>query len=711
MRLPSLNIFIDEFPALRSSTWQSGPIAGLFVLSHFHTDHMKGLHAAWSTGVILTSHITKQLLLGKFDGLRGRVFGLPFWCRTPLLTGAAAATTQQHPPQCSAVGCSHHCGDIHCTSADASTVYITLLPAFHIPGSAMIYLEMPSGVTHLYTGDFKFTEAARQSPLRSFLQSHRVDHLYIDDTWLHLGHVEVTQGPSCGPATSPLHGGGRDGDERDESGVRVLSKLLNSEQVAEAMEAIGRRMDHQRLLFEKWQRTRAAEQNSDGDNRRQDASSTSDCSRARQPFVMRVYLHNQFGKEMLIQQLAERLRTRALLDDVRYVRLLTVVEALEEERDDLQAFASTSARAADEQGASAAAHSSPPLLSPEEQAWRASGGEAAQYPYNLRCFVSLSHATALPPSPAAAARETVLSFSSSSPREPPLIEVVSKRSEIDPAALQAASGARGGTPYYGVVISGWARLQLESHHSPATTTTTSGQVWHIPTTLHSTPQEIVDLVALLRPLSVTPLHYRPSRAAVVMQRLGPYLRTPFANQHDVGLSVPLVTCWTLCLPAHILCQESYNSLVVEQPRRGNPAELSPTTGLWGDCRETLFPPPEPTSVSFGTAFTAQGSRARWPGEVGTASSAPPSAKQLLPSWHLRNLTAAFVNGRDNGRKRDRVTAEPSATAGRRLPVHAMPNDEVSVEHEGDGKGDVERASTAQPQHTVMSLSSIADELL
>ncbi|KPI89643.1 hypothetical protein ABL78_1224 [Leptomonas seymouri] len=709
MWLPSLSVFIDEFPALRSRVWHSAPLVELFVLSHFHTDHMRGLHSGWSAGIILASNITKQLLLSRFEGLRGRVFGLPLWCRTPFLTAAAA--TEGHAQHGSAVCCSHGCGhpDHTAATSDASTVYITLLPAFHIPGSAMVYLEMPSGVTYLYTGDFKFTEAAQQSPLRSFLQSHRVDHLYIDDTWLHLGHVELTQWPAWG-------------SERDDSGMRVLSKLLNSEQVAEAIEAIGRRMDHQRLLFDKWQRTRLVEANSGG-SCAEGYASTADCSRTRQPFVVRVYLHNQFGKEVLIQQLAERLRTRAVIDDVRYARLLTAVEALEEERDDLQAFEFPSARATGQSESSprATASGTAPTpghagilpLSQEEQAWRSSGGEAAQYPYDLRYFVSASQASALRSPPKAIAPGAKEAPRSSSSQELPLIEVVSSRADISPAALQEASKARGGTPHYGVVISGWARLQPQTHDGPSA----SGQVWHIPTTLHSTPQEVINMVALLRPLSVTPLHHRPSRAAVMMQRLGPYLRSPFVNQRDTGLeridvhsshdghTVHTVTCWTLCLPAHVLCQDRHSSLVVEEPRPGSSMDGSSRPGLRDGGGDNRSVPDDGASFKcskshiepFGSVITARNGVAGHPEAGTTPTNAPLWGKQLLPSWALSSLTEAYLKAQGgSSRKRGRVAEDAARVAASCAPATANFNDASGRE---------------QQLYTFTSLADIADEVL
>ncbi|KAG5510039.1 hypothetical protein GH5_07889 [Leishmania sp. Ghana 2012 LV757] len=779
MRVPSLPIVIDEFPALCSSRSCSGadPASGaeVFFLSHFHTDHMKGLSSTWTAGVIITSTLTRQLLLSKFEGLRGRVVGLPFWCRTPVLSAVGAADSRRSSS----------------ITTEVLVVYATLLPAFHIPGSAMIYLETPSGVTYLHTGDFKYTEAvAQMSPLRTFFLSHRVDHLYLDDTWLHLGHAELTPWPVRTDSPSVRHrGAGVAG-----SGIRVLSKLLNADQVSEAIEAIGRRMDYQRQLYAQWVR----QQQQRGANGTAEAptpsSASVELSSARLPFVVRVYLHNQFGKEMIIQQLAMRLRSKALIDDIRYARLLTVVEALEEERDDLEAFKEASPDRLD--GAA-------PPLSAEELAWRASGGEAAHYPYNLNCFVSFSQAQhqqrvqlqlqlqeeqhrlksldddGSEMSPQPSARHSVKPT-----YEPPLIEVVSSRASISPATLQEASAARGGTPYYGVVISGWARLQSQTRGPAA-----SGQVWHVPTTLHSTPQEIVDFVALLRPLSATPLHYRPSRGEVVMQRLGPYLRTPFVNSHDTGGDATGAATagsgavaqaggavrWTLSLPTHLLlsqvgisvsqgslrlsalsgmlgtrdaatvCGDGLDSLE-EKPRRGfriGPAGQPPlsshaavtasrsggetpagrdllTTALAASYLPAL-PPSSTASLSGEREANVYGT-AKSPTDAFTRSSASADAlcmAKLLPSWRLRRLTQSYLNMQPSGGKRERVDGEADgrSSVAHRAEGHAATEVKVqSDEDDAKGGGSRDKSCTSVSRTSsaiidLLSLSDIADNLL
>lgn len=758
MRLSTLPLFIDEFPTLRSREWRSAAAAtiNVFILSHFHTDHMKGLHSGWATGIIVTSTITKQLLLSKFDGLRGRVLGLPYWCRTPLLCAAEEQEIQRR----GVASAASSEPTVEVAAAASSIVYVTLLPAFHIPGSAMVYLELPSGVTYLHTGDFKFMEAARRSPLVKFLQTHRVDHLYLDDTWLHLGHMEVTRWPPCAVRSSAdeARNNTSDGLERccddlhgrsaEASGVRVLSKLLSAEQVEEAIEAIGRRMDHQRRLFALWQQQQQEEGEVEGHD-----TAKPPAMHARQPFVVRVYLHNQFGKEMVIQRLAERLRTRAVIDDVRYARLLTVVEALEEEKDDLRDFS----------GVVATSSPSPSTASPlseEERAWRSAGGEAAYHPYNLNHFISSSSASTR--------------LASSSAQEAPLIEVVGTRSGIAPAALQEASDARSGTPYYGVLVSGWARMQAS--HKDASS---AAQVWQVPTTLHCTPQETIDFVALLRPLSVAPLHYRPSRGTVVMQRLGPYLRTPFLNRHapelengasalaqrDMRRSRP-PSCWTLCLPTSILCQDgiitaeagarvtmgtsveaispTYQNRVdaiMERPRRGyrirppSSADGCGSPNIHTGAAQSSSPSDSTLNqhwaASLSSTIAAQhGENVPSDERNDAAARDEPTEddytgqEQLLSSWRLRTLTQTYVNALESGRKRERVERAAEWVAGASgVPVPSdgiVKAQSVSAVHEAkenatqitpasDGVGWFVTNTTSQ--RSCPSLSDIADQVL
>lgn len=628
----------------------------VWLLSHFHSDHMKGLHAGWDGGTIIASHVTKALLQHKFgDVLARRVVALPFWQRTVLLLQQPAHA----PLASSAITTASTTSD----GSDSAAVFVTLLPAFHITGSAMFFFETPLG-NLLYTGDFRYEaeeemeEDRRKRPhgardgvnddgedtthrtpsvpgahtlLRLFFASRRVDHVFLDDTWLHLGvsrEVEDWQRPmtydsrhapctSTGLSSSTSSSWNVNTPYNDHSGTRVVSKLLDAGQLREAIEAVGRRMDGQRRLFTREQ-TKAREPSVNADTSplmHQSGTSehvnTSAPRASSAPFYVRVYLHNQYGKELLVQRLAQRLRTRVLLDDERYSRLAVVAAALNTERDELQRAKSTTS--AVEKTARDDTNIDPATL------WQRSGGEAARYPLDLRYFVSFStHRTQLRQSTEPPQREddndtprgcTEVAHrvrgTTRSEAEPPLIEVVGSRAEISPTALQAASCEAGGTPFYGIIMSGWARLQSQE----------SDTVWHIPTTLHCTPQEIIDFVRLLRPASATPLHPRPSRSDLFLQRLGPHLRIPFANQSLAVLPLPPSSSSVAALTSDGLLPSTMPSVVVDgwfcvvpseadsvqEPHRSCQLSASmPSTVLRGD-RESRE---ERSSASYTTAAAA-----------------------------------------------------------------------------------------------------------
>ncbi|KAH9600104.1 hypothetical protein LSM04_002355 [Trypanosoma melophagium] len=429
MKFPLLPLYIDQF------TTGDGPNT-IFLLSHFHTDHMKGLSNFWSAGKIICDQVTRALLIHKYGvGMEERVISHPLFVAIRLFQKGKTPTTEI--PFCNKTNeegvksdvAVQNKGDENDTSLlnAADTVTLYMLPAFHIPGSVMFFMETPFGNV-LYTGDFKYNDRARQV-LEPFFAKHRVDHVYVDDTWLHLGVQE----------TCPLTHGN--------TGTRVLSKMLSERELDEAIEALGRRMD---------QRVR------DFSQEKKETTTTTTTNTPRGPYVLRVYLHNQFGKEHLVQRLAKRLGATVFVEPMRYeqLQLLTSFNAAIAEVDEM-------------------------------------------------FCVKMDHF----------APYTSRAYNTTFPR----IEVVASLKHIAAGELHAAATRNGNTPHYGVVMSGWARLRSRNTHDEPC-------VWEIPTTLHSTPQEIIDFIALLQPMSVTPLHYKPCRGMVVMERLGPYLKRPYINQ-------------------------------------------------------------------------------------------------------------------------------------------------------------------------------------
>lgn len=122
--IPGTNIRVDNFanPGINNSY--------VFILSHMHTDHLKGLTDDWDGGRIYTSEISARLLVDKFPSLKPTVIGLPMNQETVVFLD---------PKQ------------------EKESVSITLLDANHCLGSSMILLKGQMG-TILHTGDFWYNE-------------------------------------------------------------------------------------------------------------------------------------------------------------------------------------------------------------------------------------------------------------------------------------------------------------------------------------------------------------------------------------------------------------------------------------------------------------------------------------------------------------------------------------------------------------------------
>ncbi|CUE94847.1 Hypothetical protein, putative [Bodo saltans] len=656
MKLPFLPLVFDSFThshshcshdasnlttdlSTSSTTASSNSLRTSFFLSHFHTDHLKGLHSSWGIGyhphqrTIYCSRITRALILAEYgEGLAAHVVALPLY----------------------------QWFDIPVTSSYA--VRCCLLPACHIPGSVQFLLETFLGRI-LYTGDLKVTPHLLR--LMAAVQDVApVDHLFLDDTWLHLDRVHGPLGPSTlgeellrkkrqrdednDEVTSD--GGGSLLRTSHQSRVVVphhhhhrqapatLNKMLNEEQLNEAMEAIRRRTVPMCHTYTAARTSRQQLQQ----QQQQHASSVATVEQQLleeavqdimwRPYVLRVYLHNHFGKEGLLQRLAMKLGTTVLIDDDRY-RLLAAVAATnapllssgghsQRRTDDDEMYVLRSAR---EFFFSIPADGTEhkrrrPTTEVEErllmddvlrcremdaidlryfiphsqlriqcQTWAGgdAGGEygpllkssipaallgSPQQQHRFYCDAqeedhalredqnSTSNLNVTAPTTAAAAAASLrITISSrvakycgraagggdsdvmpawegsdddvrvTNSNVVPCIEVVRhrrhiSRSALSDASLAAASGddVSMATPHFGMIMTGWAKMNKRELSG-------EDRLWQLPYTMHSTPTELGDLVAILKPASVVPIHYDRERGALVASRLGGLLRTPYVN--------------------------------------------------------------------------------------------------------------------------------------------------------------------------------------
>ena len=152
-----------------------------------------------------------------------------------------------------------------------------------------------------------------------------IDHLFLDDTWLHLSLSADRYAPTPQNNrhfhehnnTHHRHGHkrGRDGGEGGIGGGerfdRTSSKLLSAAELAKAFAAVAAAVggNHSRALAEVAARS--------GSHHIQSDSIGTPSLPSRRPFIAHRYIHNNFGKEHLLSQLARAIGTTVVVDDER----------------------------------------------------------------------------------------------------------------------------------------------------------------------------------------------------------------------------------------------------------------------------------------------------------------------------------------------------------------------------------------------------------
>jgi len=156
---------------------EKGKHKGLLFLTHAHKDHMIGLSDV-SDHFVFCSQITCDLVLQMFPSLSGILRPLEM--------------------------CVSHCLPLPSigTEEEGGTINVTLLPAFHCPGSSM-FLFVGSFGRILHTGDCRF-----DSEMVPFLEKYvlefgsaNIDQLILDTTFCSLNSVQF---PSREQATEQV---------------------------------------------------------------------------------------------------------------------------------------------------------------------------------------------------------------------------------------------------------------------------------------------------------------------------------------------------------------------------------------------------------------------------------------------------------------------------------------------------------------------------
>ncbi|KAI0978942.1 hypothetical protein GJ496_005888 [Pomphorhynchus laevis] len=148
----------------------------VFILSHVHDDHIRGLRNSWSLGPIYCSEITGQLLRLKFKlhDIVLRPLSFETNCNVCL--------------------------------SDGTTFSLRLVDAHHCPGSAMVIInklndgKCDDNERILYTGDFRFEDSLlEQLNLSKVFGCIAFQSVYIDDTYI---SKPLTGNIQCFPSRS-----------------------------------------------------------------------------------------------------------------------------------------------------------------------------------------------------------------------------------------------------------------------------------------------------------------------------------------------------------------------------------------------------------------------------------------------------------------------------------------------------------------------------
>ncbi|KAJ9453583.1 DNA ligase 6 [Diplonema papillatum] len=151
-RIPLTPIAVDDF--------SYAPGVTIFLLTHLHTDHLKGLSPTWDRGTIYCSELTLELLQKRMPGLDSSVL-------SPV-------------PDHSSVR-------VPLDSSGYEYIDIMSLSVSHCLGAVMFLLRGYFG-TVLCTGDFRYSASVHSLKGVPELQRDMIDDIYLDDTFLDPRH-------------------------------------------------------------------------------------------------------------------------------------------------------------------------------------------------------------------------------------------------------------------------------------------------------------------------------------------------------------------------------------------------------------------------------------------------------------------------------------------------------------------------------------------
>ena len=364
-----------------------------------------------------------------------------------------------------------------------------------------------------------------------------LDHLFFDDTWLHLHPDSSSFNPH---RQTPK------------------SKLLSSAQLVRAFQSLKAILWFQcRLGGDGSGKGKAGVGGANGgvgDSSAASSSSSVAPPAVVRPFVVRVYIHNNFGKEAILASLAAILGgTTVVVDEDRYAYLAALSHTgpdiggggvadnnhsnnLDDDNDSLPPPHTSSSAYMN----SDFSIPNPDLFIPASQLASALSEWQHQ---QQRTTGTAAHSSSIPPG---------------------CIEVVGSRDAVSAGALFLASKnsivegeARDGGPmqtrYYGLIMTGWAKSTTRKYptlgqhqSSPSSEHHTASNIFEVPYSLHTSPENLVSFVRALRPRSVSGQHPKECRSAMMSSLLGPHLYEPShpLSTLEVRGDIPIPISWS-----------------------------------------------------------------------------------------------------------------------------------------------------------------------
>lgn len=174
------NLSIDGFTStIRNKICKEFDIINrYFILTHFHSDHYRGITSTWKNGFIYCTPITSRLL-------QSQIHVSANYIREISMNEA-----------------------INIQSINGYSANITFIHANHCPGAAMIVLQLLKEniiqKTIIHCGDMRFHQSIiDKSPILSQIR-HNIDIVYLDTTYANPKHVFLNQQQAINSITSHI---------------------------------------------------------------------------------------------------------------------------------------------------------------------------------------------------------------------------------------------------------------------------------------------------------------------------------------------------------------------------------------------------------------------------------------------------------------------------------------------------------------------------